>query len=116
MTKRDPSAFAETIPVWATALKHGYLEINFVSASKAIYFCHRCYKYRKALKDLQASISSIPGHFPSTPYDHLSIQRVDAKLIFSSQKLPEMSITDVDGEPIELEFPDLTLPPPEFPL
>ena len=116
MTKRKPDAYAETIPLWRTALAQGYLRIKLETEGKAIHLRLRCYQYRNALRGLQEQFRDIPDYpDPTTPYDNLMIRQIGNELVFCKTELPAFEAFDSDGRTTDLE-PEPALPSPDLPI
>ena len=103
MTKRNPAAFNDVIPIWQAALTTPGLSLKFPTVGKAVYYHQRCYRYRSVLIAHQEELSPVPGFYGSTPYDHLAIRRAGNMLTFYSKELPDMLATDAEGNAVELQ-------------
>ena len=102
MKHYDPAAYADTLPVWQTALEKGELTLIMTNTSQAVKFAQRCNIYRTALRQRAHELSPIPGYFPQTPYDQLIISRDGNRLHFHPRSLPVMQIIGADGRPVKL--------------
>lgn len=114
MTRANPASFADVVPIWQASLTIPNLTLTFPNDGKATYIQQRCYRYRRALQSTLAEQTSIPGYFPTTPYDHLKIVRDGAQLIFTTLGLPEFTATDAAGNPVDVAA--VQPPPLDMPL
>ena len=102
MTKQNPNAFLDVIPIWQAALTTPGLTLRFLTENKAIYYLQRCYRYRAALIAHQEALNPIPGYYGVTPYDHFVIRRTDCSLTFHVKEVPYHIATDAEGNVIDI--------------
>ena len=107
MTKKNPQAYQDVIPIWRAALTIPSLRLTFPTEGKAVYVLQRCYIYRRALINHQESIQEVPGFYGSTPYDRYSIRREGCSLVFYETSVPPHTATDAEGNLIDItNLPD----------
>lgn len=109
MSPRPISTYSDVAPIWDTAARLNYLELNYSDEKTAIYVNQRLNALRKKLRDLNAELR-IPGIQPSSPYDHLVIRRIGTKLIIEPRPITAVVARDAEGNIIKIEETKPSIP------
>ncbi len=97
----SPGAYADVEEVLNEALRIGGAKYELETKADATRFTARAYRFRSILYDLKRrEYEDFKGLRPSTPYDHMFIQKEGNVVVISFRK-PAGKLTTLAGEPVE---------------